>query len=150
MSTILGRFNGSLNRKAYYNNEVSIEEIVNAPIVNWPLGLFDCSPISNGAAAAIICRADKAARYRTNPVYIKAMQILEAQGENFLAINQQGVHLKTTRDAAIRAYKEADISDPREQINILETHDSCTITELLSCEDLQISRYGKQFVFNQI
>lgn len=135
--------NGSLNSKSYLNYKVSIEDVMKAPIVEWPLGLMDCSQVTDGAATAIICRADLAIQYRKDPIYIKALQALQTQGKSNLSMDRDSVHLEITKKAAILAYKEAGISDPREQINILETHDRCTVAELLNCEDLHISPYGK-------
>lgn len=63
--------NGGLGDKAYQKYEVSIKGILNAPVVSWPQGLLGCSQISGGAAAAIICSAGKAKRYRTDRVYIQ-------------------------------------------------------------------------------
>ena len=135
--------NGTLNPKAYLRNEVRIEEIINAPIVEGPIGLFDCSQISNGAAAAIICRANKANQYRKDPIYVQALQGATISDEDFPQMNQSGAHIETTNQAAIRAYKEAGISNPREEISLLETHDCCSMAELLHGEDLLISPYGK-------
>jgi len=52
--------NGTLNPKAHFQREITVEQAVNAPMVAWPLGLFDCCGVSDGGAAAVICRADLA------------------------------------------------------------------------------------------
>ena len=67
--------NGSLNPKSHFRNELSVEQVVKAPIVAWPLGLYDCCGVSDGAAAAIVTRADMARNFRADPIYIKAMNI---------------------------------------------------------------------------
>ena len=64
--------NGSLNPKAHFQREITLEQAMNAPMIAWPLGLFDCCGVSDGAAAAIIARADMAKNFRTDPIYIKA------------------------------------------------------------------------------
>lgn len=135
--------NGALNPKAHLRREVSMEQIINAPIVAWPLGLFDCCGVSDGAACAIICRTEKAKEYRKNPIYVKALQIAATAGEEISYTNWDSAHVETTTQAAIRAYKEAGITNPREEISMLEVHDCFSITEFCTYEDLQISPRGR-------
>ena len=59
--------NGRLNPRAHYQNELTVEQVVKAPIVSWPLGIFDCCGVSDGAAAAIVTRADLAKKFRSGP-----------------------------------------------------------------------------------
>ncbi len=135
--------NGALNPKAHLRREISMEQIIRAPIVAWPLGLFDCCGVSDGAACAIICRAEKAKEYRKDPIYVKAVQIAATAGEELHYTNWDSAHVETTYQAAIRAYKEAGITEPREEINMLEVHDCFSITEFCTYEDLQISPRGR-------
>ena len=71
--------NGALHPKAHFQSETTLEKVVNAPMVAWPLGLFDCCGVSDGAAAAIVTRADLATKFRPDPIYIKAAQIARAR-----------------------------------------------------------------------
>src|SRR4030067_1699691 len=68
--TVKNHHNGSLNPKAHFQNELTIEQVVNAPIIAWPLGLYDCSGVSDGAAVAVVTRADMAKKFRPDPLYI--------------------------------------------------------------------------------
>lgn len=133
--------NGFLNPKAHLRREVTIDEILNAPIIAWPLGLFDCCGVSDGAAAAIVVNAKEAKKYREDPVYVKSIQIAATSGEEML-LNWDGTHVETTVRAAQRAYKEAGIKDPRKEINMMELHDCFSITEAVTYEDLGISKRG--------
>jgi acetyl-CoA C-acetyltransferase len=135
--------NGSLNPKAHLRTEVPIETILKAPIIAWPLGLYDCCGVSDGAAAAIVCRAGEAKKYRKDPVYVKASQIAVTSGREFYHTSWDGSYVETTVRAGIAAYKEAGVTNPREEINMFEVHDCFSITELLSYEDLQFSERGK-------
>ena len=135
--------NGSLNPKAHLRREVTIEQIVNAPIVAWPLGLFDCCGVSDGSAAAIVCRADMAKQFRSDPVYIKALQIAATSGEEQTYTDYDYTHVETTTRAAVRAYQEAGVKNPREEISMSEVHDCFSITEAVTMEDLQFSPRGK-------
>jgi acetyl-CoA C-acetyltransferase len=135
--------NGSLNPKAHLRREVTVEQIMNAPIVAWPLGLFDCCGVSDGSAAAIVCRADMAKKFRSDPIYVKALQIAASSGEEEMFSEYDYTHVEATARAAIRAYAEAGIKNPREEISMSEVHDCFSITEAVTMEDLQFSPRGK-------
>jgi len=135
--------NGARNPKAHLQREVSVETIMNAPMVAWPLGLYDCCGVTDGAAAAIIVRADRAKDFRPDPIYVKALQIAVSPEEEFRYQQWDGTHVETTVRAATRAYKEAGIKNPREELSLIEVHDCFSITELVIYEDLLISPRGK-------
>jgi acetyl-CoA C-acetyltransferase len=135
--------NGTLCPKAHLHREVSIEEIMKAPIIAWPLGLYDCCGVSDGAAAAIVTRADMAKKFRPDPVYIKALQIAISSGEELMYTDYDYTHVEATCRAAMKAYQEAGIKKPRQEISTMETHDCFSITELTEYEDLGISPRGR-------
>jgi len=135
--------NGSLSPKAQFQKEITLETAMKAPIVSSPLGLFDCCPVSDGAAAAIVVRADMAKSFRPDPIYIKAMQICQGPREGFMSPAYDYAHVEETRRAGVAAYKEAGIGNPAQEISIAEVHDCFTITELTIMEDLQFSLSGK-------
>ena len=141
--SVKSHHNGTLNPKAHLKREITIEDVVKAPIVAWPLGLYDCCGVSDGAAAAILARADIARNFRHDPVHIKALQIALDSGESFLHTNYDYAHVEPTHRAATSAYKEAGITHPREEISLMEVHDCFSITELVTYEDLLISPQGK-------
>ena len=135
--------NGAKNPKAHLRKKISVEKILKAPMIAWPLGLFDCCGVSDGAAAAIVCRADLAKNFRPDPVYVKSMQIALSSGEELMYTDWDGTYVKTAEKCAARAYHEADIHNPREEISMMEVHDCFSITELVTYEDLGISPRGK-------
>jgi len=134
--------NGALNPKAHLRREVTIEQIVNAPIIAWPLGLFDCCGVSDGAAAAIVTRADMAKKFRPDPVYVKALQIATSSGEEML-YDDDWTHVESSVRAARSAYQEAGINNPRQEISMAEVHDCFSITEAITMEDLEFSPRGE-------
>jgi acetyl-CoA C-acetyltransferase len=134
--------NGALNPKAHLRREVTVEQIVNAPIIAWPLGLFDCCGVSDGSAAAIVTRADMAKKFRTDPVYVKSLQIAASSGQEML-YDDDWTHVESTTHAAARAYREAGIKNPRSEISMAEVHDCFSITEAVTMEDLQFSTRGR-------
>ena len=135
--------NGSLNPKAHLRNILTIEQVLNAPIIAWPLGLFDCCGISDGAAAAVITRADKAKEFRKDPVLIKALQICSSPTSARTTSECDYAHVEEAYRAGAAAYKEAGVTEPRKEIDMAEVHDCFSITEAVTMEDLQFSPRGK-------
>ena len=140
--SVKSHYNGSLNPKAHLRRKVTVEDVLKAPIIAWPLSLYDCCGVSDGAAAAVVVRAEDAKKYRDDVVYVKALQIATSPGEELL-YKWDGVHIETTVRAAQRAYKEASIENPRKEIDLLELHDCFSITELVTYEDIGISKRGE-------
>jgi len=136
-------YNGARNPKAHLRREVTEEQIINAPIIAWPLGLFDCCGVSDGAAAAIVTRADMAKKFRPDPIHVKALQIALSSGEELMYTKWDGAHVETTYRGGTLAYKEAGVKNPREEISMAEVHDCFSITEAVTMEDLQFSPRGK-------
>jgi acetyl-CoA C-acetyltransferase len=139
--------NGVLNPKAHLRVHVSEEQVKAAPMVAYPLGIFDCCGVSDGAACAIVTTPEIARSIKANQdiVTVKALQISDSSGEEAMYTNWDGAHFVTTRKAAAKAYEEAGISDPREQINMMDVHDCFSITEMITMEDLGISRNGEAY-----
>ena len=135
--------NGSLNPKAHFKNELNVEQVVKAPIVAWPLGLFDCCGVSDGAAAAIVVRADKAKNFRPDPIYVKALEICAGARQGAIRQDYDFVHIEENVLASRRAYEQAGIKDARKEISIAEVHDCFTIHEMILYEDLGFSARGR-------
>ena len=136
--------NGVHSPKAHFRKAVDMDTILNAPMIAEPLGLFDCSGVSDGAAAAIVCTPEIArALGKRDLVSVKAIQLSISSGVESTMSDWDGSHVRTTRAAAKRAYAEAGITNPRDQISLLEVHDCFSITELVTMEDLFISEEGR-------
>ena len=136
--------NGAKNPKAHLQKPVELETILEAPIIASPLGLYDCCGVSDGAAAAIVT-TPAIARFlgRRELVTVKALQLAVSNGWESGHNGWDGSYLHTTRIAARRAYAEAGIRVPRDEISLFEVHDCFSITELVTMEDLQFSAEGK-------
>jgi acetyl-CoA C-acetyltransferase len=141
--SVKSHHNGALNPKAHLRREITVEDVLKAPIVAWPLGLLDSCGVSDGAAAAIVVRADMAKNFRPDPIYVKALQIAVDSGESLMYQQYDYTHVEPTYRAAIKAYEEASVKNPREEISMMEVHDCFSITELITYEDLLISPRGK-------
>lgn len=135
--------NGSLNPKAFLQREITVEQAVNAPMIAYPLGLYDCCGITDGGAAAIITTPEIAKQLRKDYITVKALSLLCGGMQGTLQSDYDFVHIEENVRASRIAYEEAGIKDPRNEIHIAEVHDCFTITELLIYEDLGFSPRGK-------
>jgi len=109
-----------------------------------PLGLYDCCGVSDGAAAAIVTTPEIArALGKKDLVTIKAIQLSISSGIESTTDLWDGSYVRNTRAAAARAYQEAGITNPREQLSLMEVHDCFSITELVTMEDLGVSKDGE-------
>ena len=136
--------NGALNPKAHLRNRISEDDVMNAPIVAEPLGLYDCCGVSDGAGCAIVTTPDIARGLgKKDLIGVKALQIAVSNGEEMQYGEWDGSYFATTRAAAKRAYQEAGIRNPRKEISLIEVHDCFSVTELVTMEDLGISGEGK-------
>ncbi len=136
--------NGGLNPKAHLRKAVTEEQIKAAPMIAYPLGLFDCCGVSDGAACAIITTPEiaKDLKKNQNIVKVKALAVSVSSGEEAIGTSWDGAHFVTTRIAATKAYEEAGIKDPRKELSMCEVHDCFSITEMVTMEDLHISSKG--------
>lgn len=136
--------NGVHSPKAHFRKAVPMEVIMGAPMISDPLGLFDCSGVSDGAACAIVTTPEIArAMGRREQVTIKALQLSISSGRESTMRDWDGSYVPNTRNAAARAYREAGIDRPAEQISLTEVHDCFSITELVTMEDLLLSNDGE-------
>jgi len=135
--------NGAKNPKAHLRKAVSMEAILKAPMIAEPLGLFDCCGVSDGAAAAIVTTPEIAASLgKRDPVTIKALQLSVSNGSEAHYKDWDGSYVVNTRKAAARAYREAGVENPRDELSLIEVHDCFSVTELITMEDLGISPEG--------
>ena len=135
--------NASRNPKAHLRNKITAEDVMQAPMVASPLGLYDCSGVSDGSACAIVTTPDIARGLgKKNLVTVKALQLSVSNGTEAGHASWDGSYFMTARIAAKRAYAEAGIKDPRAEIHLAEVHDCFSVTELVTMEDLFLSPEG--------
>ena len=135
--------NGNLNPKAHFHKELTVEQVVNAPIIAWPLGLYDCCGVSDGAAAAVVVRADMAKQFRKDPIYVKGLAISVGARQGVMRQDYDYVHVEENVRASKMVYEQAGIKDPRKELSLAEVHDCFTTNELILYEDLGFSPRGK-------
>jgi acetyl-CoA C-acetyltransferase len=135
-------YNGARNPLAQFRREVSAEKICEMAAVAGELSVFDCTGVADGAAAAIVVRAEDAHRYTDTPLYVKALSFVAGTGSGVIDPDYDFTTLPECKFAADDAYRQAGITDPRAELDLAEVHDCFTPTELVLMEDLGFSERG--------
>ncbi len=136
---VKNHLNGSKNPLAQYPFEITVDSVLNSVMVADPLRILDCSPITDGAAAAILCPVEMARKMK-KPV-VKIIGSGHATDSIALSSRKDITWLESTYQAGKRAYAMADKKP--EDIDILEVHDCFTIAEICVLEALGIVEKGK-------
>jgi acetyl-CoA C-acetyltransferase len=131
--------NSSKNKFAQYQNRITIEDVMDSSPVATPLKLLDCSPITDGAAALILCSADKARKYSDTPIEIIGSG--QASDTLTLANRKSMTEITATKVAANQAFQQANLSI--KDVQVAEVHDCFSIAELIAIEDLGFCKKGE-------
>jgi acetyl-CoA C-acetyltransferase len=148
IKTVLARiasknhYNGARNPKAQFRKEMSVEQICGMPAVAGMLSVFDCAGVADGAAAAVVVRAEDAHKYTEHPIYIKALSFVAGDGSTLLDPAYDYTTFPEIVACAKDAYAQAGITNPRTELAMAEVHDCFTPTELALMEDLGFSERG--------
>lgn len=131
--------NGALNPDAHMRKVITIEQALNARPIAEPLGLYDCSLISDGAAAVIVTAIDRASEFTAKPAAVLGI----AQASDYVALDQKDdiTTFPAVHAASRKAYTMAGLG--RDQIEFAEVHDCFTIAEIVATEDLGFCEKGK-------
>ncbi|RJP76191.1 MAG: thiolase family protein [Desulfobacteraceae bacterium] len=121
--------NGALNPHAMYQKEVTVEEVINSGDISYPLTKMMCSPVCDGAAAAIICSKEKAAQFTTTPIWVQASVIGSGRVSHDLGDT-------LTKRLGPKAFESAGIGP--EDIDIIEVHDATSPSEIITLIELGI------------
>ncbi|MFC1907401.1 acetyl-CoA acetyltransferase, partial [Chloroflexota bacterium] len=144
--------NGTLAPKSHLKREITIDDVLNAPMVTYPFGLYDCCGMSDGSASVIVTTPEIAKSLRDDYVLVKGLAIANGAGQAFLKSNDNTLigggdkleaNFPETVSAARSAYAQAGVKDPRNEVSHFEVHDCFSSTELLTYEDLLFSPFGK-------
>jgi acetyl-CoA C-acetyltransferase len=136
---VKNHYHGSMNPKAHIQKEITLETALNARMVAWPLKLYDCSLITDGASCLILTKPDLAKKYTDTPVQI----IGTGQASDTIGLYEREsfTSLVAAKIAAKQAYEMANM-EPSD-INVAEVHDCFTIAELIAYEDLGFCKTGE-------
>jgi len=130
---------GSLNAKAHMQKEITLEQALNSRVVAWPLKLFDCSLITDGASCVVVTKPDVAKKFTDTPVHIVGSG--QASGSIGLYEREDFTTLDAARLAANEAYDMAGLKPS--DVDVSEVHDCFTIAEIIAYEDLGFCERGK-------
>jgi acetyl-CoA C-acetyltransferase len=131
--------NGVNNPNAQFRSEISIDKVLSSTLVADPLRLLDCSPVSDGGAAVILCSMDIAKKITKSPI-IRIKASVQASDTIALHSRKSFTTLNSVTTAAQKAYKVAGITS--KDINFAEVHDCFTIAEIVVSEDLGFFEKG--------
>ncbi|MFP3899570.1 MAG: acetyl-CoA acetyltransferase [Acidimicrobiia bacterium] len=134
--------NGARNPRAQFRREVSVEQICRMAAVAGDLSVFDCAGVADGAAAAVVVRADQAHRYTARPLYVKALSFVAGNGSGLMDPGYDYTSFPEVDRSARDAYAQAGVRVPRAEIAMAEVHDCFTPTELVLMEDLGFAERG--------
>lgn len=127
----------TMNPLAQYHNDMTIEEVLSARVVSWPLTLPMCAPISDGAAAAILCREEALERFdRSRAVKVEASVLASGGDRGPDEVDKHICHI-----AARKAYERAGIGP--EHIDVAEVHDATAFAEIVQAENLGFCEFGQ-------
>lgn len=137
--SVVNHKNASKNPKAQFPFEISVDKVLNSTLVADPLTLLDCSPVSDGAAAVVMCPAEDAKKYTDTPIYVRA----SAQASGTIALHDRKdiTTIDSTKIASREAYNMAGVTV--KDIDATEVHDCFSINGLLAVEDLGFAEKGK-------
>lgn len=131
---------GAKNPEAQYGFEISVDDVLNSVMVADPLRILDCSPITDGAAAVVLCPLEAARKISKQPV-VKVLASAQASGTIALHARADLAWLESTAVAAEKAYKMAGRTP--QDIHVAEVHDCFSIAEILVIEALSLVDRGK-------
>jgi acetyl-CoA C-acetyltransferase len=134
--------NGARNPRAQFRREVSVDQICAMPAVAGGLSVFDCAGVADGAAAAVVVRAEDAHRYTDRPLYVKALSFVAGNGSGLTDPAYDYTTFPEIAACARDAYAQAGVTDPRAALAMAEVHDCFTPTELVLMEDLGFAERG--------
>jgi len=139
MVAVKNHYHGSMNPKAQIQKEITLEAALSSRVVAWPLKLYDCSLITDGASCLVLTKPELAKKYTDMPIHI----VGSGQASDTIGLYEREsfTSLAAARDAAKQAYEMASVKP--ESIDVAEVHDCFTIAEIIAYEDLDFCKPGE-------
>lgn len=135
-------YNGARNERAQFRKEYSVDQLCSLPSVAGGLSVLDCAGVADGAAAAIVVRAEEAYRYTDRPLLVKALALVAGNGSGLGDPDYDYTTFPEVVQSAREAYAQAGVSSPRTELAMAEVHDCFTPTEIVLTEDLGLAERG--------
>jgi len=134
---VKNHYNGSLNPYAHIQKVVSLDEVLNSPIIADPLTLYEFTPISDGASAIVMVSDEDAYSFTNKPVFIKG--IGASSDTSYLSERENILSINAVKIAGLTARKMAKV----DQVDFAELHDMATILEIVEAEELGLLKKGE-------
>jgi acetyl-CoA C-acetyltransferase len=131
---------GAMNPKAQFREEITVDDVLSSRVIAWPLKLYDCCPISDGAAAVVLASKEKIKELGVDaPVWVRGIGV--SSDSSTMSNRSDFLGIRSSREAAQLAYRMAKVEV--KEIEVAEVHDCFTIAEILAYEDLGFCRKGE-------
>ncbi|MGD0486751.1 MAG: acetyl-CoA acetyltransferase [Syntrophorhabdales bacterium] len=145
--SVKSHYAGARNPKAHLKRELTLDDVLKAPMIAWPLGLQDCCGVTDGASAVILCRTEDVKKYAPHHVddyvTIKGIGVAAGPGWGKNKEDYDFTHWAETEYASKQAYRMAGITNPRKELDVAEIHDCFSIAELIAMESLGFCPKGR-------
>ncbi|MDI9643535.1 MAG: thiolase domain-containing protein [Archaeoglobaceae archaeon] len=141
LTAVKAHRNAAKNPKAHFQKEISVEDVLKSRMITYPLKLYDCSPIGDGASAVILASEKAVKEHGFDPVWFESVGY--SSDTSNMSMREGYVGLKATRMAAEMAYKGAKITEPLNSFDLATVHDCFTIAEIMAYEDLGFCKKGE-------
>jgi acetyl-CoA C-acetyltransferase len=132
--------NGLRNPQVHLGMDLSVEDVLRSRKISDPLKLYDCSPVSDGAAAIVLANERGRLRFRQEPVWVRGMGHCS---DSYTLGYRDLANPRALRAAADKAYRMAGIGDPLRELDVVELYDAYSYMELLWCEGLGLAPEGR-------
>jgi acetyl-CoA C-acetyltransferase len=130
--------NGTKYPHAHQQFECSVDDVKNSPTVSYPLNLYDCCPVTDGACAVLVTSEERAHEFTDDPIRVAGYGL---SADSFVRGHEAALsNFPATRQASSQAYERAGLGP--EDIDVAEVHDCFSITELITYEDLGFCEEG--------
>jgi acetyl-CoA acetyltransferase len=137
MVSVKNRRHAASNPLAYFRDPITVEDVLNSPMIADPLTRLMCCPNSDGAAAVVLCASELSSRYTAHPIHVPASLLVTGTYENPCNLAQWNIDKRASK----MAYEKAGLGP--EDLDVVECHDAFTISEILHYEGLGLCAEGE-------
>jgi len=139
MVSVKNHMYGAMNPYAHIQKAITLEEAMKSSMICYPLNLYDCCLISDGAAAVVLANEEKAKKISDTPIWLKGLGA--ASDTMMISERETLTELRATKIAVEKAYRMAGITS--REVDVAVVHDCFTIAEIMAYEDLGFCKKGE-------
>jgi acetyl-CoA C-acetyltransferase len=166
--SVKNHVNALHNPYAQYPKQLTVDDVLRSQMISYPLTREQICTMSDGAAVAVVCTAERAKEFTDKPVEItgvgtgtdtmrladrpfgKVPLMPKESAKDYATLDYPGVHsFRAGRAAGLEAYQMAGITDPKRELDFIELHDAYASSEIQTYEDLGLCHYGEGYAFTE-